>query len=519
MAQLAPSTFVAPGTLGLNRENEYNLLDERWATRALNTVFDRSGRLGNRSGWTIRNSAGGAGLTLQRIHEVKLQDGTTELIASGGAKVFRVPASADLSDSANDITSSSAPASGKWKFLNFNNKCIGVQAGETMTVYTGTGDFSDISPSSGTLPDGNAAAAAFGRLWVSDADEQDLRYSGLLDEADWGSADSGGLDMSSIWTQGTDVIMAVAAIGANLIVFGRKHIVIWASAGGTELGLDPTDMYVVDIVEGTGCVARDSVQVTGEGDVLFLSPSGVQSLRRVIAQKNNPLAALTKPIRSLVVGYIQATSDLTDVTSYWSPRQGHYVLNFPGSSVSVVLDTTRYVQDENGDTFTPATQWQHNPVLRDGVAAESGEVYQLFDEDVGQYTGNADNNTGFSLQFTSAWLDPSRGAAPDNLKILKEMNTLVFIFGAITANWSWTFDFGETDTVTKTISYSGGTASEFGVAEWGEAEFGGGVNTVRARIAGAREGQYMQYGVSMTINNAQFLLQQVGLLMKLGRVA
>ena len=51
MAQLAPMTIVAPGTLGLNKEQEFTLLGPEWATKALNMVFDRSGRLAARKGW------------------------------------------------------------------------------------------------------------------------------------------------------------------------------------------------------------------------------------------------------------------------------------------------------------------------------------------------------------------------------------------------------------------------------------------------------------------------------------
>jgi hypothetical protein len=43
-----------------------------------------------------------------------------------------------------------------------------------------------------------------------------------------------------------------------LIVIGKRHIVIWTDGAGAALGLDPTNIYVEDvIVEGAGTVARD----------------------------------------------------------------------------------------------------------------------------------------------------------------------------------------------------------------------------------------------------------------------
>jgi hypothetical protein len=54
----------------------------------------------------------------------------------------------------------------------------------------------------------------------------------------------------------------------GLVVFGKNHIVMWADKAGSEIGLDPTALEVVDTIEGTGCIARDSVAVTGEGDII-----------------------------------------------------------------------------------------------------------------------------------------------------------------------------------------------------------------------------------------------------------
>ena len=104
------------------------------------------------------------------------------------------------------------------------------------------------------------AHAAFGRIWAVDDDKQTVRYCALLDETKWATASGGGsIDMRNVWSNGMDYVTAISSIGSNLVIFGRKHIVIYTDGSGSELGVDPTQMYVVDIIEGTGCVARDSL--------------------------------------------------------------------------------------------------------------------------------------------------------------------------------------------------------------------------------------------------------------------
>jgi hypothetical protein len=105
--------------------------------------------------------------------------------------------------SGNDITPATTPTGDNWQFMNFNGKVVGVQSGHTPIVWDSTGDFADITASTGTLPDGPCGTSAFGRLWIVDDDLQTIRYCALLDETEWAEADGGGqIDMSNIWTLG-----------------------------------------------------------------------------------------------------------------------------------------------------------------------------------------------------------------------------------------------------------------------------------------------------------------------------
>jgi hypothetical protein len=39
-----------------------------------------------------------------------------------------------------------------------------------------------------------------------------------------------------------------------LIVFGKRHIIMWTDGAGAALGLDPGNIYVEDVIEGAGTV-------------------------------------------------------------------------------------------------------------------------------------------------------------------------------------------------------------------------------------------------------------------------
>src|SRR5690606_28370801 len=298
MAQVLPVTLVSPGRRGLNKERSNDLLGAEWATEALNCVLNREGRLAARKGWS--NQTTGAvsdNASIAVLFEYLQADGTGQMIVAADNKIFKDVD--DFTDNANDITPSSAPSANDWQFVNFNDKVLGFQQDHTPIVWDGSSTFADLSASSGTLPKGNAACAAFGRIWAIDDDGQTIKYCALLDETKWAEADGGGsLDMRNVWTQGMDRAIAIIAFGANLVVFGRNHIIFYADDSGSVLGVNPDQLYVVDTIEGTGTVARDSVQALGEGDIAYLSRHGIQLLGRVVRARSNPSVTVSKNIRT-----------------------------------------------------------------------------------------------------------------------------------------------------------------------------------------------------------------------------
>ena len=119
--------------------------------------------------------------------------------------------------------------------------------------------------SSGTPPQGNEVLAAFGRLWVADfaTDKSTIYWSDLLNGHAWSGGSSGSIDISEVWPNGYDEIVALAAHNGFLIIFGKDSIVIYQGAD------NPATMSLADTISNIGCVSRDAVVSTGK-DLIFL---------------------------------------------------------------------------------------------------------------------------------------------------------------------------------------------------------------------------------------------------------
>jgi len=516
MASIFPLDIVAPGAWGLNLESANTLLSPQWATIALNCVVNRSGRIAARSGWASQTTTPiVAGDSICTMHEFLEEDGSSTIISAAGNKIYKNIS--DFTDAANDITSTTAPTADHWKFINFNGKVLGFQRGHT-PIERSSGDFTDASYT-GTGPDGNTAVSAFGRVWAADADLQTIRYSTLLDDTDY-STSGGTIDMSSVWTNGMDEIVGLAVIGSNLVCFGKNHIVMWADGSGSEIGLDPTAIEVVDTIEGTGCIARDSIANTGEGDLIFLSRHGIQSLGRVIENKSNPLVVLSKKIRAdlqqAIVTSRAADAQLDRVRAVFSPEDGFYVINFPTMGKQYVIDTNHAFRDDEGDSLFPITNWSLGGDIAGMVVSTTGNFYLGSAGLVGKYGGTSDNNAAYDFQWESGWLDFGDPQINHRLKILKEILASVVI-GDGSIAWTWEFDFNGT-TLSRTATYTGGTSSEFNVAEFNLGEFSGGTTIQRKNLPAHGEGQFLKIGATASVDGFDVVLQHISVSPKLGRM-
>lgn len=508
--QLLQLNSVAPGHMGLNLQQSTSVLPADWAIDAQNAVIDASGRLAARKGVTSVTTTPVAA-AVQAIFEQRTYVGGSNLIISYNGGI-----STSVSNpAASDISGSVTTANGRWYFQNFNNKAIGFQTGQKLIVRT-SGNFSTVVESVGTAPISGIGLAAYGRIWQLDADGHTIKYSGLLDETCWsnsGGCGAGQLDMANVWTNGTDVVTAIVAFNHNIVVFGLRHIIFWSDGGGSALGLDPTKIGVVDVIEGTGCISQWTVQHVGEADLLFLSPTGVQSLGRLIVQRSRPVASLTKYVRDQLVGQL-AAENTTNVTAVYSPTYGFYAVSFPVSGVTWIVDQRKRYTDPDGDDVCVVTYWNFAPTAL--LETISRVVYLAkVTGKVSQYIGSADDGSSFRFVFSTPWLDLGEQVG-QRLKILKRIGAIMLVRNAANIIFNWYVDFnvvGQQQSVTA----SGTTTAEWGIAEWNIAEWSGGlfIQLLHAKASGT--GQYFRFTIQADVSG-DFAIQQTELYAKIGRM-
>jgi len=526
-AQLVPINLTSPAFFGLNTEQAGSILGPEWATVLRNAVFDSSGRPSARKGWNTLTTVPAAG-AIKRVFEYWQADTTSDVIFTTDNDILRntgVPVS---------IAGSLTITDGNIMFGNFNNDVVafGVGTGGIPAIYTGTGTFNDIVVNSGTAPTGNIGTAAFGRLWITDANRSTIRYSALLDSTRWDAADGGGvIDMHNIWPAGTDTIVAITEFGGDLIIFGENTTVIATDGAGASLGIDPTQLYVSDTIPGVGAISQFGI-TRAAGDLWVLTESGVVGLRREIVQRSTPTSNISKNVQSSLLEFLRLEQDVNDVTLVHSPVEDFVLAIFPTANRTVCFDTRFFLDDGTARVTT----WSL-PLRTAVYITDSQDLYGALDGTDGEvmrYAGNDDASSTYSFTYESGFLDLGEEAAIF-LKFVKRLTSFVFIQTNTNVTHTLEYDFGA-DSFSDTRATTGSAPSEYNISEFGPngsrdpgdgtliagidtAEYSGGVVLRVIPVPTGGGGQYIKVGLTVDTNNAKFALQQINLFARIGRMA
>lgn len=513
-AALQPLPLTSPAFRGLNKQAESALLGPEWATKATNAVFDSAGRLAARKGFSNLTTTPMSGTpTVEQIHVYVKEDSTTQIISAANSKLWQG------TTAPNDITGTATVTAGNnWQFVNFNDKVLGFQHGEQPIVYDGTTSFADLTAASGTAPTGNCAIGAFGRIWASASDRQTIKYSALLDHTKWATADgAGSIDMSSVWPNGVDEIMGLAAYNGLLVVFGRNNIIFFGDGQGSAVGVDPTNLFVQDTLTGVGLVARDTIQQIENGDMLFLSPQGVQSIMRLIQERSNPIDNVSKNIRDYLTQYIRAET-ASRIRSVYSTANNFYLVSLPTVGVTFCFNTESKMED---GTYR-VTEWDTVKIRALASSPITGTVYMAIDAaggKLGVYDGYNDNSSPYTFDYESGWLDLATAEAPISIyqKILKTMSGVFWVSAATSVSLKWYLDFNPVS-YSRTFTVTASGSSEWNVFEWNIGEWSGGLSLRNTSQPIAGTGKYVKVGAQASIVNSAFAVQQLNLFAKIGRM-
>lgn len=503
--QLKPIPLVTPGFKGLNTaQSSVPDLDPGWAVTFQNWIFDQSGRIASRQGWLQQTSSPLAGTpAIQAMFEFTTSTGTAFVISAANNHLYVG------TTTLTDITGSLTVTANNWQFFSWNGACYGVQAAHPLIKYTGSGNFATITPTTGTVPNGGVAGmGAFGRLWIVLGDMQTIQYCDLLSDVNWATVGAGSINLATVWTRGVDSITAIAAAGAKMVVFGLKQIIVYYDTNNPAIGLNPQNLSVYDTIEGTGCVARDTVISTGEGDLTFLSPTGVQQLARLLTSgRDNPVESVDSQIRDYFQQFFVLENPAA-VRAVYSPTQRFYMILLPATQEAFVYDTRFPMQDGRlrvsewpGVKFSSMCQQKSGNLL----LGQAGVI--------GLYSGYSDNGSSYGLTYNSPYL----ALAPnyENLKkVLKRLKAVVYFGGNVSTVFSWGVDF-QGLTAVFPVAFTG-TISEYDVAQYALNEYGGGAGLNILIIPLSLSGRWLQFGVTATISGSVFALQQLDAFVKVG---
>ena len=468
--QLQSINLVAPAFKGVNTEDSPLAQDPSFAEIADNAVIDKRGRIAARKGHDVITTTKTVLGTesIRAIKEFRDDGGNTKIFSVGNNKI--ISGTTTLVD---ETPASYSITADNWKMVNFNDNIYFFQRGYEPLVYDNTGGsvikLSTVSGAAGVASTmyGNEVLAGFGRLWTADfsSNKSTIYWSDLLIGHDWSGGTSGNIDISKVWPDGYDEIVALAAHNGLLIIFGKHSIIAYQGAEA------PATMSVADTVAGVGCVDRDTVQYTGT-DVLFLSH--------------------TEFFRSV-----------------YSPEEGFYLLAFTGQNTTFCFDVRGTV--ENGSyrvTRWPGTGFSAFTRLEDGT------LYIGTNQGISEYTGYADNDEAYRFKYYSPSLtfgDSSR------IKILKKLKPTLVGANSATVFLKWAYDF---DTTFSTAEFTVGTqiTGYYNESEYTTVEFTGGQLTSQRSLNTTGYGTSVQVGLEADIDGSPLSLQEINVMALIGKL-
>lgn len=535
-APLQSVSLLSPGFLGLNTQDARVGLDSGYATRANNCIIDQYGRLGSRQGYSLLTTDRGtltANAYLESLFEFTDNTGSTEILSAGDGKLFNgtttlVPQSVKAADQTTDV--SVTFTGNRWQFCSLPKGsgasavtyAFAAQNGNELLVRrrisdTGAYIFQKVGTSGhGTAPTGissfdpDCAIAAYGRIWTAgvSVNKHTLFFSDLLDPTNFTTGSAGVLDISSV-VGNKDEIVGLANHNGFLVIFCKNNIVIYQNAG------DPPNISLVDTIVGVGCVSRDSIQATGT-DLIFLSQSGIRSLRRTVQEKSLPMRELSLNIRDDVVDYLALEPNLNNIKAAYFEREAFYILTLPSSKIMIYVDLRTELP--NGSARITTWSIDNGDVFKTYLSTSNRKLYVGVPNGIGEYTGYKDNNQSYELAYKSPFSDVGGGVVK---KFLKKAKLLVIGSGEQDFVFGYGYDYTlnprtivlARDLGTGDFTKFGTSTALYAVSKY--SSVGIGVQEIKVPLGGS--GATFAFTINATIDDDAVSVQKIDLFLKTGK--
>lgn len=503
------SSIAAPGFMGVNTQDSSVSLEAGYATTANNCVIDKFGRIGARKGWVAKHTTNVDLNTskVKAIGELISNDGTSYIIAAGNNKLFKLNGSTLTTLTYGGGGTAPTITADNWQMAPLNGVLYLYQSGHDPLVFdptVSTSTFKRVSEKTGylgTVQQANCVISAYGRTWSASTatDKNTIQFSDLLSGHVLNTGSSGTLNVAQVWPVGADEIQGLASHNNYLYVFGRRQILIYQNAN------DPTNLSLADAITGIGCCARDSIKATGD-DIIFLSDSGVRSIKRVVQDRSAPLRDMSANVRDDLVKAV-ASETLSDIKAVYSDSQAFYLLVLPTSGITYCFDMRGALQSG----ASRMTTWALTPSALCSTRAK--EVLMGFAGYVASYAGYTDNNVRYLMSYYTNYFDLG---SPSAVKILKKVSFSVVGGSAATVVLKYGFDYSNSYN-SQVMTLRSVAFSEYGYAEYGSDEYSIGAvfDNQKVQVGGA--GNVIQLGVETFIDGSEMSIQKLDIFCKAGR--
>lgn len=511
--QIQTYAITAPGFYGLNSQDSSLDLASGFALTANNCVIDKYGRVGARKGWTAQHPYNAAldGKPLKTISEHVNDDGTSFIMCAGNNKVFMLAGGVLTEVPYGGGGTAPVITDDNWSVSVLEGAAYAFQEGHDPLAFdsavsaTSYRRISELPGYNGTVQQANVSIAAYGRVWNAStaSDKTIVQWSDVTHPEKYGSGTAGTLDVSTVWPNGNDTIMALATHNNLLFIFGYDCFLVYEGAN------NPATMTLKDTVPGIGCIARDSVQYTGT-DVIFLSKTGVRSVLRTIQEKSAPFRDLSMNVRDeLMAGIISSSSK--DIKSIYNPIESFYLLTVPSLKTVYCFDTKKVLPDGSSrvttwDSIEPSSF----------CMTRSGEMLIGKVAYAGKYGGYTDNGSSYRFQYFTNHTDLG---APSITSVLKKLSVVVIGGSNQPLVIKWGYDFKE-NYYSQISQIPAQSVAEYGISEYNisTTEYTDGVTmqTLVAYPTGA--GKVVQTGYEADINGYPLSIQKLEIQAKNGKI-
>lgn len=409
---------------GINTSVQPTEIADNEAQDILNFEFDDSGNLSSRTGPTQLMSNTFAS-RITSLHYFTAESGEVGILFTTGTDLYIVET--DGTGITSLTGALTLPSDTFWQWETFNGIAIGVNKATSGTNPVKVTTSAVASALGGSPPKAKYVKVWNSRLWLVGASEPNTLYgSALGNPEDWTTAGDAGKVTIEIDIDDGDQIMGLWPTREALYVFKRQKIYRVVPINTAAAPTLASNLKVELFAKNIGCVSAYSIQSTLD-DVLFLSESGVASLRLAQAAEDFRTSLFSRKIAELA----RTPKTTEEIPAFNLSDATQYILSIP-ASISLTTAKQAFVLD-----YSQITEQGERWTRFDGLMA--GTAYTSFLGASGKvYVIGAQNAAGTYQVFKYIPRSEAQGFSDNGTAYTKKLVTKAYAANAPLLRKHWT---------------------------------------------------------------------------------